>query len=130
MCVRTSNLLFVSVCVCVRPHSHTCPCIHSLVHTYFQGCCFCLLFYVYIYFHINIFVYLYIQWDSDLRKPHYMKNSEYETGFVDISVPFNEKIFKIRKRKSNMPSDSNPPRIHFVASRDGFVALSSFLTFM
>ena len=28
-----------------------------------------------------------------------MKNSDYEMGFAEISVPFNEKIFKIGKSK-------------------------------
>ena len=52
-----------------------------------------------------------------------MKNSEYETGFQEIFVWFNEKIFKIWKRKSTVPPDSDHPRIHFVTSRDHFVVL-------
>ena len=48
------------------------------------------------------------QWKVDWRKSHYTKNSEYETA--EISVPFHEKIFKIRKRKSKAPPDSYPPK--------------------
>ena len=45
-----------------------------------------------------------IQWNLDERKPHHTKNLRYETGFEEeISVLFNEKIFKIRKRKSKVP---------------------------
>ena len=68
--------------------------------------------------------FLSIQWNFDLRKPHYTKNSGYEMGFEEISTPFNEKIFKIRKRKSKVSADL--PRIHFVASRERL----SILTFM
>ena len=66
-----------------------------------------------------------IQWNVDRRKHHHTKNSEYKTGFKEISVLFNEKIFKIRKWKSKVPADSDPPRIHFVASRERFVVLLS-----
>ena len=52
------------------------------------------------------------------QRPYYKKNSEYE------------KISTIRKWKSKVPSDIDPPRMHFVASRDHFVVLLSFLTFM
>ena len=51
-------------------------------------------------FHSRI---MHIEWSLDLQKPHYMKNSEYKMGFEEISVPFNEKIFKIEKRKSKVP---------------------------
>ena len=32
-----------------------------------------------------------------------MKNSEYEMGFEEISVPFNKKLFKMQKQKSKVP---------------------------
>ena len=35
-----------------------------------------------------------------LTKSHYTVNSEYETGFGEISIPCNEKTFNVRKRKS------------------------------
>ena len=63
-------------------------------------------------------------------KTPYTKNSEYESGFEEMSVLFNEKTFKIQKRKSKMPSDPDRPRIHFVASRDVFVFLLSYLKLM
>ena len=69
---------------------------------------------------------IYIQWNRDLRKHHHTKNSEYETGFDEISIPFNEKIFNIWKRKSKVPPDSDSPRIHFVTSRERFVTLLIF----
>ena len=59
-----------------------------------------------------------------------MKNSEYETGFEDIFIQFNKKIFKVQKRKLKVPPDSNPSRIHFVASCEHFIVLLSFLIFM
>ena len=46
-------------------------------------------------------------------------------GFEKISVPFKEKIFKIRKQKSKVPPDSDPPRIHFVTSHECFLVLLS-----
>ena len=61
----------------------------------------------------------------DLRKPYYTKDSEYESSFEEISLPFNEKIFKIRKRKSKEPADNDSPRIHFAASRERSVVLLS-----
>ena len=75
----------------------------------------------------SCFIFLFhIQWKLDLQKPHYTRISEYETGFKEISVPFNEKIFKIRKQKLKVPPNSHPPRIHFVASRERFVELLFF----
>ena len=41
--------------------------------------------------------------------------------FEEISVPFNEKIFKMRKQILEVPPDPNHPLIHFVASREHFV---------
>ena len=35
-----------------------------------------------------------IQRNFDLGKPNYMKKSEYETNFEEISVPYNKKLFK------------------------------------
>ena len=40
-----------------------------------------------------------VQWHINLREPHYTKNSEYETGFEEISVPFNEKNIQDTKTK-------------------------------
>ena len=40
-----------------------------------------------------------LQWNLDLRKPHYTKNSEHETGFEEISVSFNEKNIQDMKLK-------------------------------
>ena len=37
------------------------------------------------------------------------KNSRYETGFEEISIPFKEKMFKIQKSK--VPLDSNPSKL-------------------
>ena len=34
-----------------------------------------------------------------VRKPHYTKNSEYETGFEEISIPFNGKNIQDTKAK-------------------------------
>ena len=48
-------------------------------------------------------------------------------GFEEISNPFNEKVYKIRKRKLKVLPDSHPPKIHFVASRERFFVLLSFL---
>ncbi len=45
-----------------------------------------------------------------LQKPHYMKNSEYKTDFKEISIPFNEKIFKIWKLK--VPLGTDPPKLN------------------
>ena len=41
-----------------------------------------------------------LQWNLDLRKPYYTKNSEYEMGFEEISFPFNKKTFKIRNESA------------------------------
>ena len=48
--------------------------------------------------YLMLILFINIQWNLDLRKPC-EKNSEYEKGFEEISVLFNEKIFRIRKRK-------------------------------
>ena len=63
-------------------------------------------------FFLSLSPHIHIQWKLDLRKLHYTKNTEYETEFEEISVRFNEKIFKIRKRKSKVPPDSDPSKLN------------------
>ena len=68
-----------------------------------------------------------MQWNFDLRKHYYSKNSEYE-----ISVLFNEKIFKIRKRKSKTAKFMYSFELSYVSLRKISVktsfALSSFFS--
>ena len=40
-----------------------------------------------------------IQWNLNLGKPYYTKNWQYEMGLEKIFISFNEKIFKMQKRK-------------------------------
>ena len=62
---------------------------------------FALLFLKSVFFFLRIIILL---CNFNLQKPHYMKNSEYEMGFEEISTPFNKKKkFKIRYRKSKVP---------------------------
>ena len=62
-----------------------------------------------------IHMYTHVYSGTSTYESYNRENSVYEAGFEEISVPFNEKIFNVRKPTSKVPPDNGTPRMHFVA---------------